>query len=259
MLGHLWNGDVVMTRILIAAFSMALATFTAQAAAAAAPDYIAKALADPSRPADDRKFDDRRKPAEILAFAGVKPGETVGEYLPGGGYYTRLLSDIVGPNGKVYALETTTWGEQNIDATKAALKGPGRSNVRLDLAPLGTFHLPEKVDLFWTTNNYHDLHIPKYAKVDMAQFNRLVFDSLKPGGIYFIVDHAAAAGTGASDSPKLHRIEKSVVIKEVTAAGFKLVGESDLLASPADDHTKSVFTPALRFKTDQFILKFARP
>jgi predicted methyltransferase len=246
------------TRILIAAFSIALAVAAAPAAPAAVPDYIAKAVADPSRPADDRKFDERRKPAEILAYANVKPGETVGEFLPGGGYYTRLLSDVVGPQGKVYALETTTWGNGNIEATKAALGEPGRGNVKLDLALLGTFHLPAKVDLFWTTNNYHDLHIPKYANVDMTRFNKLVFDSLKPGGVYFIVDHAAAPGSGASDSPKLHRIEKTTVIKEVTAAGFKLLGESALLRNPSDDHTKSVFTPALRFKTDQFILKFAR-
>lgn len=247
------------TRTSIAAFSIALVVAAAPAASAAVPEYVAKAVADPSRPADDRKLDERRKPAEILAYANVKPGETVGEFLPGGGYYTRMLSDIVGPQGKVYALETTTWGKDNIASTKAALSEPGRGNVKLDLAPLGTFHLPENVNLFWTTNNYHDLHISKYANVDMARFNKLVFDSLKPGGVYFIVDHAAAAGTGASDSPKLHRIEKATVIKEVTAAGFKLVGESDLLRNPADDHKKTVFDPAIHFKTDQFVLKFTRP
>ena len=246
-------------RTSIAAFSIALAILTAPAASAAVPDYITKAVTDPSRPANDRKLDERRKAAEILAYADVKPGEMVGEFLPGGGYYTRMLSEIVGPQGKVYTLETTTWGKENVDATKAVLSEPGRGNVKLDLASLGTFHLPEKVDLFWTTNNYHDLHIPKYANVDMARFNRLVFDSLKPGGIYFIVDHAAAAGTGASDSPKLHRIEKATVIKEVTAAGFKLVGDSDMLRNPSDDHKRTVFDPAIHFKTDQFILKFARP
>lgn len=247
------------TRALIVAFSIVLVILAPAAASTAVPDYIAKAVADPLRPADDRKLDERRKPAEILAYAGVTPGETIGEFLPGGGYYTRMLSDIVGPNGKIYALETTTWGKDNMASTKAVLSEPGRGNVKLDLAPLGTFHLPEKVDLFWTTNNYHDLHIPKYANVDMARFNKLVFDSLKPGGVYFIVDHAAAAGTGATDSPKLHRIEKATVIKEVTAAGFKLVGESEQLHNPADDHEKTVFDPAIHFKTDQFIVKFVRP
>jgi predicted methyltransferase len=225
----------------------------------APPGSIVNAMHDPSRPKDDRDFDARRKPALVLGYAGIRPGEIVGEYLPGGGYYTRLLSDIVGPGGKVYALETTTWGQKNIDATKQVLSDPGRSNVVLDLAPLGTFHAAEKLDIFWTTNNYHDLHVPKYANVDIAAFNKLVFDSLKPGGIYFIVDHAAAPGTGATLSPTLHRIDETTVINEVTAAGFWLVGESDILRNPSDDHAKIVFDPSIRFKTDQFILKFRKP
>jgi predicted methyltransferase len=235
------------------------AGFTSASAAPAIPGYIAQAIADPSRPKDDRDFDARRKPMQVLTYANIRPGEIVGEYLPGGGYYTRLLSDIVGPGGKVYALETTTWGQKNIDATKEVLSDHGRSNVVLDLAPLGTFHAPEKFDVFWTTNNYHDLHVPKYANVDMAAFNKLVFDSLKPGGIYFIVDHAAAPGTGATLSPTLHRIDETTVINEVTAAGFWLVGESDVLRNPTDDRTQIVFDPAIRFKTDQFILKFRKP
>ena len=247
------------TRALMTAISIALSVFAFCPASAAVPDYIAKAVADPSRPSDDRKLDANRKPAEVIAYADVKPEQTIGEYLPGGGYYTRLLSDIVGPSGKVYALETTTWGADNINAAQAVLHEPGRGNVSLDLAPLGQFHLPERVDMFWTTINYHDLHIPKYANVDMMAFNKHVFDSLKPGGAYFIVDHAAPDGTGATLSPKLHRIEKTTVIKEVTAAGFKLAGESDILHNPADDHTKVVFDPSTRFKTDQFILKFVKP
>jgi predicted methyltransferase len=246
---------------LLAVLALAATAIAAPAVAlSAVPDYITKAVADPSRPEDDRKDDANRKPAEVLAAARIRPGEIIAEYLPGGGYYTRLLSDIVGPHGKIYALETTTWGQKSVDATKAVLSEPGHGNVVLDLAPLGTFHLPpEKVDLFWTTLNYHDLHISKYANVDMAAFNKLVFDSLKPGGIYFIVDHAAAPGTGATLSPTLHRIDEATVIQEVTAAGFKLVGESDVLHNPADDHSKVVFDPSIRWKTDQFILTFRRP
>ena len=242
--------------VLCAALAVSLA---AGAAAKAPPAYIEKAVADPSRPADDRKADAARKPDLVMAFAGVHPGETIGEYLPGGGYYTRMLSDVAGPSGKVYALETTTWGQENVDDAKKVAAEPGRGNITLDLSPLGTFHAPGKVDLFWTTLNYHDLHVPKYANVDMAAFNKLVFDALKPGGIYFIEDHAAAAGKGISDAPKLHRIEKSAVIAEVEAAGFKLVGESDLLKNPDDDHTKAIFDPAIRGKTDQFLLKFRKP
>jgi len=232
-----------MLRALFATFALALG-LAASAASAAVADYITKAVADPSRPADNRALDANRKPAATLAFAGVKPGQTIGEFLPGGGYYTRLLSDVVGPRGKVYALETTRWGKDNIDATKTAIAG--LKNVTLDLSPFGAFNLPKKVDVFWTTLNYHDLHIEKYGKVDMAAFNKHVFDSLKPGGIYFIVDHMAAPGSGEAAPPKLHRIDKAIVIKELTAAEFKLVVESDILRNPADDHTKTVFDKTIR-------------
>lgn len=223
------------------------------------PPYVAKAVADPNRPQDDRELDLHRNPAEVLNFSGVRPGQTVAEFLPGGGYYTRLLSDVVGPKGRVYALETTNWGQDYIAATRAVLSEPGHENVTLDLAPLGTFHLPVKADLFWTSLNYHDLHVPKYAHVDMSVFNKLVFDSLKPGGTYLIVDHAAQPGTGATTSPTLHRIDKTTVIEEVTAAGFKLFGESDVLHNATDDHTLWVSDPKVRWKTDQFILKFTKP
>lgn len=247
-------------RIAVVALMAAGWAGLAAPAISAVPGYIAKAVADASRPADDRKLDPDRKPGEVLAFAGVRPGEAVGEYLPGGGYYTRLLSDVVGPRGTVYASETTTWGQGNIDAAKKVMAEPGRGNITLDTAPLGAFHPPAaKVDLFWISDNYHDLHVPKYANVDMAAFNKAVFDSLKAGGAYLIIDHAAAPGTGATLSPTLHRIDKATVIAEVTAAGFRLAGESDVLRNPGDDHTRTVFDPAIHFKTDQFILKFKKP
>ena len=221
--------------------------------------YLSRAIDDPTRTAADKKLDADRRPAETLAAAGVHPGEQIAEYLPGGGYYTRLLSDVVGPKGKVYALETTTWGQTNIDATKQAINATRYPNVVMDLAPLGDFHLPGQVDIFWTTLNYHDLHVEKYAKVDMLAFNRHVYGSLKPGGEYFIVDHDANAATGATVSPTLHRIEKALVIHEVTEAGFKLAGESHILSRPTDDHTKVVTDPSIRWKTDQFVLLFRKP
>lgn len=250
-----------MTRIGMApALAIAAALLMGGVAAAKGPAaYIEKAVADPTRPADDRKDDALRKPDIVLAFSGVKPGWKVGEYLPGGGYYTRMLSDIVGPKGKVYALETSTWGQKNVDTTKKVLDEPGRGNVAMDVAPLGGFHLDDKVDLFWTTLNYHDLHVPKYANVDMAAFNKAVFAALKPGGVYMIEDHAAAMGAGATVSPTLHRIERATVIQEVTAAGFRLEDESSALRNPADDHSKPVFDPSIRLKTDQFMLKFRKP
>jgi predicted methyltransferase len=243
---------------LTAGVALALgAPLALRAAQAAVPAAVTAAVADPKRPDDDRKMDADRKPAEVVAFAGVKAGQTVAEYLPGGGYYTRILSDVVGPKGKIWALETTTWGPKNIDETKKAIAG--LPNVTLDLAPLGEFSTPGKADVFWTTLNYHDLHIARYAKVDMAAFNKKVFDALKPGGIYFILDHQGAPGTTDEVTSKIHRIERDTVVREVTAAGFKLVAESDLLRHPADDHTKTVFDPSVRLKTDQFILKFKKP
>jgi predicted methyltransferase len=243
------------TLALLAALSLPLAAAHAGTPAA----VIASAVADSARPADDRKIDPYRKPAAVLAFGAVKPGQTVGEFLPGGGYYTRLLSDIVGPRGKVYALETTRWGQENIDSTKAVLKEPHRENVSLDLSPFGDFKLPGKVDVFWTNQNYHDLHIAEYGKVDMLAFNKHVFDALKPGGTYIIIDHAAAPGADDKVVAALHRIDKAVVIREVTAAGFVLAGESDVLQAPADDHAKNVFDKVIRYHTDQFILKFRKP
>lgn len=240
-----------------AALAAAFLAFATVAGAAPGPD-IDKAVADATRPQADRDRDAARNPAATLAFSGVKRGDVVAEFLPGGGYYTRMLSDVVGPKGKVYALETTRWGDDNINATKAVLAEKGRENVRFDASPFGDFKLAEKADLFWTTLNYHDLHIAKYGTVDMAAFNRHVHDSLKPGGIYVIVDHQANAATSDEDIAKLHRIEKATVIREVEAAGFKLVEQSDALAKPADDHTKPVFDDAVRGKTDQFMLKFKR-
>lgn len=238
----------------------------AQAAPAAAPtasastsQNIAAAIADETRADIDRERDPMRKPAETLAFSGVKPGDVVAELFPSGGYYTRLLSDVVGPTGRVYALETTRWGQRNVDDTKEVLSDKGRKNVRFSATPFAQFHLPEKVDVFWITQNYHDLHDAKYAVVDMAKFNKHVFDSLKHGGVYFIIDHAAKPGTTDDEIVTLHRIDEEVVKKEVLAAGFKLVGEADFLRNPGDDRSKRVFDPAIRGKTDRFVLKFQKP
>ena len=227
-------------------------------AAEAAPPYVAKAVADPARPKPDLAADTLRAPAETLAFAGVKPGMVVGELFPGGGYFSRMLSDIVGPSGKIYGLENAGWKDAVLADKKLALE-PGRTNFDLDVEPFGQFKLPQKVDLFWITQNYHDLQIAKYGVVDMAAFNRHVFDSLKPGGTYFILDHQANPGTGPAEIAALHRIEKAQAIREVTAAGFKLVGEGTFLHRPADDHTKSIFDKAIQGHTDQYALKFVRP
>jgi predicted methyltransferase len=238
------------------AFAALLIVGAGPAPAETVPSYVASAVADPSRPKDDTATDALRDPSDTLAFAGVKPGMVVGELFPGGGYFTHMLSDIVGPHGKVYGLENAGW-KGAAEADRKAMTG--LTNVSLDVEPFSQFKLPEKVDLFWITQNYHDLKIAKYGVVDMAAFNRHVFDSLKPGGIYFILDHQANPGITLDQIAVLHRIEKATVIREVTAAGFKLVREGNFLNRPADDHTKTIFDPAIRGHTDQYALVFVRP
>jgi len=245
-------------KVLFLAALATVALAAGSALAAAAPASVVGAIADPSRPKDDRATDASRDPADTLAFAGVKRGMIIGELFPGGGYYTRMLSDVVGPKGKIYGLENAGWDDA-VKADQQIIAEPGRSNFALDVEPFGQFKLPRKVDLFWITQNYHDLHIAKYGAVDMAAFNRHVFASLKPGGVYFILDHQANPGVTTAQIAVLHRIPKTQVIAEVTAAGFKLVGEGRFLNRPGDDHSKTIFDPAIRGQTDQYALKFVRP
>ena len=200
--------------------------------------------------------DGNRKPAETIAFAGVKPGMVVGEFYPGGGYFTRMLSDVVGPKGHVYGIENLRWDDPKADK---ALLDATRGNVSIDVRAFGTVNFPRPLDLAWVTQNYHDLKIAKYGVVDTVAFDRGVFNALKRGGTFFILDHEAPPGTGIAGIAKLHRIEKAQVIKEVTSVGFKLVDEGNFLRRPADDHTLSIFDPQVRGRTDQYALKFVKP
>jgi len=244
-----------MKKTVIGAALFAL-TLTGAVMAAATPDYVTQAVADSTRPTADTDHDALRLPAETIAFAGVKPGMKVAEFFPGGGYFTRPLSDVVGPTGHVYGIENAKWDDGSDAKVTAAVKN---HNVSMQMAKFGELSLPEKVDLAWITQNYHDLHIAKYGPVDMAAFNRHVYDALKPGGIYFILDHQANPGTGEAQIAALHRIEKAQVIREVEAAGFKLVAEGNALHRTADDHTKSIFDKSIRGHTDQFMLRFVKP
>ena len=244
-----------MKKSILSTALLALA-LSGAAVAAAVPVYVTHAVADTTRPKADTDRDALRLPAETIAFAGVKPGMKVAELFPGGGYFTRPLSDVVGPRGHIYGIENRKWDDGSDAKVAASVKD---HNVSMQMVKFGDFSLPEKVDLFWITQNYHDLHIAKYGVVDMAAFNKHVYDSLKPGGIYFILDHQANPGTGDAQIAALHRIEKSQVIREVEAAGFKLQAEGDALHRPADDHTKSVFDKSIQGHTDQFMLRFVRP
>ncbi len=218
---------------------------------------IAAAVADPLRPEADTARDAARKPAEIVAFAGVEPGDVIAEFLPGGGYYTRILARAVGPEGHVYALVPAGFAQRpgGLDALNALAAQYG--NVTVVATDLTNFTLDRPVDLAWTTENYHDMHngpAPSFSGVNAA-----VFKVLKPGGLYFVEDHAAADGAGPAVTQELHRIDPAQAIAEVTAAGFVLDGRSDLLRNPADPKTVGVRDPSVQGDTEKFALRFRKP
>jgi predicted methyltransferase len=215
---------------------------------------VTAAVADTGRPDADKMRDDNRKPAQVVAVSGLKPGQSVVELGSGGGYYTRILAKTVGPKGKVFAI---VGAQPPGAADRLKPLQDGNANLQIvtdDITKLT--NVPEKVDMVWTTDNYHDFH---NRNPDMSAFNKAVFDVLKPGGIFLVEDHAAAPGAGATVTNTLHRIEPATVRQEVTAAGFKLVRTSDVLAHPEDNHTERNAEADVRGKTDRFIFVFQKP
>jgi len=236
----------------------ALAVVVTAGGAYAKPDANQMAaVADKDRPAADTKRDADRKPAEMLEFAGVKQGQTVVDLIPGGGYFTRIFSKAVGPKGTVYAVSGPPRpGSTPAQDTIAA--DPNYANVKSIHAPLaGGLSIPTQADIVWTSQNYHD--VKNVPNIDMTAFNKAIFNSLKPGGEFIVLDHVANPDT-ANATSTVHRIDPAVVKKEVEAAGFKFEGESKALANPADDHKgRSTDDGPLRGHTDQFIYKFRKP
>jgi predicted methyltransferase len=225
------------------------------------PANIAAAAADPAR-ADQAKLDGQRHGPEILAFAGVKTGAKVIDLIPGGGYWTRLFAKAVGPTGHVYGVWPAEYAKVDDDEPgpyRTLIQSPGYQNVSVLDQPAAALTAPEKVDLVFTAQNYHDYLDKFMGPVDPMTLNKAVFAALKPGGVYLIVDHVAQAGSGPRDTDTLHRIDPALVKAQVTAAGFRFVGESKLLANPADDHSLKVFDKTIRGHTDQFIYKFRKP
>ena len=236
---------------------------TAMAKPPAVSKAIAAAVADPARPQADRDRDADRKPAECIAFAGLKPGQRIADLLPGGGYFTRIFSGVVGPKGQVFAVATPKRPDAPPDrpepsaAVRAIAADPHYSNVSVSVEKLAELKLPEKLDMVWTSLNYHDVHNVK--DIDVGAFNKAVFESLKPGGTYIVIDHATAKGAGFSATSTLHRSDPDAVKAEVMAAGFEFAGASDVIANPADDHSARVFEQGMHDKTDRYAFKFRKP
>lgn len=238
-----------------------MATPLAAAEVPAPPAYVVAAINDPARAAD-RHDDARRQLAAVMTFAGVKPGQKVVELDPGSGYWTRVFSAIVGPTGRVYTVwpdEMAKYSAESFANWQKLVATAHYGNVSLLKQPAAQFDVPPGIDLVFTSQNYHDYHDAFMGPVDMAKFDKRVYDTLKPGGVFVVIDHVAPAGSGLADTDTLHRIDPAVVKKEVEAAGFVFDGESDALRNPADPHTVKVFDKSIRGHTDQFIYRFRKP
>ena len=249
----------VLTMVFVAAGGLAAGSAGAQSAAsysvpANAPANIKRAVESPARSAEQRARDADRKPAETLMLAQIGEGDRVIELASFGHYYSAMLTEAVGPQGHVYMIDmpwTDRFGGEGASAFDATHDNATYQQVHYNQA-----ELPQNVDAVLNVLFYHDL---TRDEVDTADMNERIFGALKPGGIYLVIDHKAADGSGWRDASTLHRIDPATIRSEVTAAGFELVTDSNLLANPADDRTQNMRAPELRGHTDQAVLVFRKP
>lgn len=208
---------------------------------------------------------DQSKQSELIQFARVEPGSTVIDVYPGDGDWTRLFSDVVGPDGHVYSFvpaEVADFKNDPVGLMRTLATEPGRENVEAVSADLVAMpEVTKPADVLWMHLFYHDLHtaLMQAKGATAAEFNRAVFERLKPGGCYVIIDHAATAGSGTNSTQALHRIDPASVREEVEAAGFVLDAQSTMLASKDDPHSVKVFDPSIKGRTDRFAYRFLKP
>jgi predicted methyltransferase len=230
---------------------------TGQAAA------IDVALADPRRPADQVKLDAARRPAQLLAFAGLKAGDRAADFMPGNGYFTRIMAAVVGPAGHVYAFlpneQLANCSPREVAGSQALASDARYANVTVWNDAAEKFAVPRKLDLIWTAQNYHDLHDAFMGPTDVTVMNRAFFKALRPGGVFLVIDHVAQPGSGLRDTERLHRIDPGRLREEIEAAGFVFEAQSAALRNPGDDHTLSVFDARVRGATDQIVYRFRKP
>ena len=225
-------------------------------------DALDQALADPARKAHREAADARRKPGPLIAFAGVKPGDKVLDLIPGDGYWTRIFSRIVGAEGSVYAVWPQSYArtaQGNVETLRQLSADKYYGNIVTEVQPTTELTAPEPLDVVWTSQNYHDYPDEFMGKGDPAILNKAVFNILKPGGTYLIIDHAARPGRGMADTETLHRIDPATVRQQVEAAGFRFAGESKVLNNPDDPLDIPVFDKSVRGHTSQFVYKFVKP
>jgi predicted methyltransferase len=223
---------------------------------------VAPAMGQPAAgaPPADAMTDPALKREDVLKFMGVKPGDRVADIVPG--RFIRALSVAVGPKGKVYAVQPAEVVKAHPEVlplmTGLAAQAEGH-NVEVTTPPINAMGLPTGLDIVFIRQNYHDLHDRFMGPADVTAFNRAVYAALKPGGVFVVLDHAAAKGSGLSATDTLHRIDADTAIAEITAAGLQFDGQSEVFANPADPHDKNVFDPSIRGHTDQFLFRFRKP
>ena len=227
------------------------------------PTSVKSALTDPRRPAGQVALDAARHPDVMVEFSELRTGARVADFMPGNAYFTRILSDVVGPSGHVYAFipseQIANCPAREIAGTQALAKDRSYANVTVLRRSISAFRLPEKLDMIWIAQNYHDLHDIFLGPPDVASLDRAFFNALKPGGIFLVIDHVAESGSGLRDTESLHRIDPMRLRSEIEAAGFVLEAHNDALRNSDDDHTRPVFDPSIRGKTDQIVFRFRKP
>jgi predicted methyltransferase len=224
----------------------------------------AVAVADPGRSDADRARDVNRKPAEVLAFLDIRPGMDVLDMYSGGGYYTEIVSRVVGTDGSVHAHNNSAYTNFVGEETDRRYAGNRLANVDLLMAENNELDLaPDSYDAILMILAYHDIYYVApndgWPKIDGPKFVAELFEGLRPGGILGVVDHYAAAGSPRETGNTLHRIDPDIVISEIEAAGFVLDGKSDVLRNMDDDHSLSMAAPEIRGRTDRFVLRFIKP
>ncbi|MEO5612895.1 MAG: methyltransferase [Sphingomicrobium sp.] len=220
------------------------------------------ALADPGRKAQRDGSDERRKPGPLIALAGVKPGDKVLDLIPGSGYWTRILSKIVGPQGKVYGVWPQAYAREatgDVATLKTLAADKYYGNIVTQVQPTTTLTAAEPLDVVWTSQNFHDYPDEFMGKGDPSSLAKDAYKILKPGGTFMVIDHMAKPGHGLADTETLHRIDPASARKIAEAVGFKFAGESTVLENPADPLDIPVFDKSIRGHTSQFAYKFVKP
>ncbi len=236
--------------------ALALLVAAPQASAQSAGPTLSDAIAAPDRPSADRERDAARKPAELLAFARLTPGQKVGDFISGSGYWARIMARATGPRGTIYAYQPAEFVK--CPATPEAAPA-GYPNIVALCGALGEVRFPEPLDMILTVQNWHDLHLKSSPDGLGATIAKRLHDALKPGGTLVVVDHVAnPQPIPFAVAATLHRSDTASLRQEIERAGFAFAGESRLYADPADPHTASVFDPAIRGRTDQLAYRFVR-